>query len=501
LPSTKIYKNVAGGLSVVNFNGGTWCLSAGGTVLGAGSFGTTGAVDAAYIYGGGAIIDTTTNNVTITQPLLAPGGSGVVINASSLSLSNYIGAPYVAISSGGGTGATAIAQFDYNSGSVTGIVVTSPGLGYTSTPTVTLIGGGNTNYDLTGVTVLGANTGGGLTKLGNGMLTLSGANTYSGGTIISTGILSIVTTSALPGWDSNGGYAVSSNAALAVGNAVTDDNITTILATTNFAAGAGLAFDTAAGDRSYAAIIGDTVNGALGVVKVGTNALTLSGANTYGSGTIINGGLLNINADAALGAIPGAAVTNITFSGSSTLQFANTFDLATNRNVLINSGVTATFDVQGYTNAIPGLISGAGNLTKTGTGTLVLSGANTYSGTNQIRGGTVQLGANNALSTNALIFGDTTGNTGNLNLGAFDQSIGALTVNSASSNVNTITISTGHTLTIGGNVVIGPTTPPATSPSLLTHSHWRLVPSRREHLGWRLFCTRSYRLKQRDHQR
>lgn len=53
-----------------------------------------------------------------------------------------MGAPYVSIGGGDGTGATAVAWFDQASGTVTGLLVTSPGVGYTIAPTVTLYGGG-----------------------------------------------------------------------------------------------------------------------------------------------------------------------------------------------------------------------------------------------------------------------------------------------------------------------------------------------------------------------
>ena len=55
---------------------------------------------------------------------------------------NYSIAPNIEISGGGGTGATAIATINSNTGSISSIVVTNTGSGYTSTPTVTINGVG-----------------------------------------------------------------------------------------------------------------------------------------------------------------------------------------------------------------------------------------------------------------------------------------------------------------------------------------------------------------------
>lgn len=53
----------------------------------------------------------------------------------------YTSAPTVALSGGGGTGATATAQIDAG-GKVTGVTLDNPGSGYTSAPTVAFSGGG-----------------------------------------------------------------------------------------------------------------------------------------------------------------------------------------------------------------------------------------------------------------------------------------------------------------------------------------------------------------------
>ncbi|ECE0829903.1 fibronectin-binding autotransporter adhesin ShdA [Salmonella enterica subsp. enterica] len=132
---------------------------------------------------------------------------------------------------------------------------------------------------------------GSLVKTGTGELTLSGDNTYSGGTTIDDGVL--IADHA----DSLGTGAVANNGVLQVGEGE----------------------------------LKNTLSGTGSLVKIGTGELTLSGDNTYSSGTTIDDGVLiaaNVNA------LSGGDVDN---SGTLMLDANGAFELA---NITTHTGTT-----------------------------------------------------------------------------------------------------------------------------------------------------------------
>jgi fibronectin-binding autotransporter adhesin len=143
-------------------------------------------------------------------------------------------------------------------------------------------------------------------------------------------------------------------------------------------------------------VSGNIGDGGNAFVLTTAGQISLSGVNTYSGGTVISSGVLTINGDAALGAIPISAQTNLTFAANGTLRASGAANLVANRNILIGSGVTATFDTNGNAVAIAGAINDAdatGIVAKIGNGALTLSGSSAYGGGTTVTAGTLRAGA------------------------------------------------------------------------------------------------------------
>ncbi|MDR0786254.1 MAG: autotransporter outer membrane beta-barrel domain-containing protein [Gemmatimonadota bacterium] len=102
----------------------------------------------------------------------------------------------------------------------------------------------------------------------------------------------------------------------------------------------------------------------------------------------------------------------------------------------------------GYTARISSKLVGNSSLVKTSQGTLVLSGANSYTGNTSVLAGTLQMGAANVLPSNTRV---TVAAAGTLDLAGFNQTVEDVT-NSGLISFGTGT-APGTTLTVDGNYV------------------------------------------------
>ena len=127
------------------------------------------------------------------------------------------------------------------------------------------------------------------------------------------------------------------------------------------------------------------------------------GTIANGSGFTANFNTLNITADTTVSLDGDRTLTNLIF-GDTTPATAGSWILDNNgvsTNNLILAGATPTITVNalgtGKTASISAIIEGTAGLTKAGTGTLTLSGANTYTGTTTVSAGVLRLDSANAL--------------------------------------------------------------------------------------------------------
>jgi autotransporter-associated beta strand protein len=389
---------IAGGAgsSFFNFHGGTLAYS-GSTA--ATDFLDLGATGNAYVYEGGAI-NTGSQSVTLTKPLLTPnsnkGVSSITVTSSS---SNLAVAPGVVISGGGGSGATAVATI--SGGVITGVTITNPGSGYTSTPTVAFYEA-NSSAIGAGTVVLnsGNNYTGGITVLGGGTLNMNAVNTYTGPTTVQQGTLKLGVQNAI----SAGGFALQlagilnlagSAQTIASGGIVSLQGGAIINAP---ASGSAIVLNSGNYDAqsgSYAVNLG----GSAGLAQNTAGSFTLSGNQNYTGPTLVNSGAVTFSGGSLAGSggtVASGATLNINGGtlavGTLTLNNGATLSTASS-GAVINALTLGSLSTDTVTlNEAIG--TGASIFNVTSAGGLAITGSATI---NVTVGGTVTSGSNYAL--------------------------------------------------------------------------------------------------------
>ena len=229
---------------------------------------------------------------------------------------------------------------------------------------------------------------GGLTKTGAGTLTLTGNNTYAGGTAINDGTL-------------KGNIASGTDLSIAASTTYDGDNKARSVGGLN---GGGNILNTdglTVQSGTFGGVIG---NSNTSLIKTGAGTLTLTGNNAYTGSTTISEGTLKGNI---------ASGTDLSIADSATYDGDNKArsvgGLNGAGNILNTDGLTVQSG--DFAGSIDNSNSG---LTKTGAGTLTLSGTNTYTGMTTVRSGTLALG--NDLTSNQLtLYGGTVFDRGSHN--------------------------------------------------------------------------------------
>ena len=299
----------------------------------------------------------------------------------------------------------------------------------------------------------------------------------AGGTSTNNNALTSINGLAFAG-NSTGSYAVDGNA-LAIGALGIVNNSSYAQTTAlDLALSSAQSFSAAAANLTVSGAVGlstynltamgnqtlsiqGAISGSGALVREGNGILILSANNTYTGGTSLNAGTIRLEAANSL-----STSGNITFAGGS-LEYSSgiSSDLSAR---IKNSSADITIDTGTNTPIYASDIdsSNIGGLLKIGSGTLVLTANNTYTGTTTINAGTLQLGnngtagavngniANNGSlvlfrSNNSTLSGAISGN------GSFTKNgAGALGLSGSNTFTGGFTLLDG-TLSLGSNSAIG----------------------------------------------
>ncbi len=457
----------AGTIRVGNNN----ALGTGNLAMAAGTFLQAGAplltIANTVSMAGGATVDVAGQTLTLGGLISGAGPLSVIDSASVpaaalvlTGLNTYTGGTVV-------TGTTVLVSQDANLGNAAGGITLVGGTlrttaSFSTARTFALGTGGGTVDVATGTTLTstGVVSGTSLTKIGGGTLALNAANTYAGGTALNAGTISVGNNAAL----GTGALAMAGGTTLAAGA----NNLA--LANAISTAGVGTV-DTGSNIFTLAGV----VSGAGSIAKVGTGNLVVNGANTYAGGTALNAGTITVGNNAGLGTgvLTMADATTLS-AGVTGLTVAN--NIVTLGAATINSGATPS------ALTLSGVISGAGSVSKTGTGILNLTGASTYTGATTVAAGTLNvtgsLASTVTVNAGAALTG--TGTVGPLNVvagGSVNPGVpgatntatlavaGSATLNGTyTANIAATTsdlIAANGTLTKGGTLVVVPLVPTA----------------------------------------
>jgi autotransporter-associated beta strand protein len=261
---------------------------------------------------------------------------------------------------------------------------------------------------------------GAITKNGAGLLALVGNNSFTGGVALNAGTVEAGSAGALgtTGSITFGGGALRHGA----GN--------TVDYSARFVSAPGTAYKIATAGQSvtYASPlsgVGSTLT------KSGSGTLVLSAVNTFDGQTAVTGGVLSILSEENLGAAPAAFVADQLLLDNGTLLSTASFAINdANRGITLGA-LGGTFNTAPSTQLTLGTaLTGAGQLTKDGAGTLLLNVVSTHAGGTVVQDGKLLLGVNNAISGAVTVSG-----AGALDIGVNNLTVSSLNVTGSSASI------------------------------------------------------------------
>ncbi|QHE90867.1 transporter [Pandoraea fibrosis] len=394
------------------------------------------------ITGGGSLTKQGAQTVTLTGANTFSGGVNVAAGTLALSGAGtlQIGGTPLTLSGAGAIFDMSNADGDRTITGLSGVANTQVHLG----------GHNLTLGNSAGGTFAGTISGtGGIVKTNGDTQTLSGVNTFTGGTTLNAGGIAL----------GAGGSLASTGAVSLLGSGTTFDisqasaqtiGALTGIANTSIALGNNtLTF----GDATDQTFSGSFTGNGGGIVKQGTGTMTLTGTHTAGGGINVRAGTLVLQDSAFANATPLALTGNgatLDLSAATGMIFG-ALSGVNGSTLLIGNQTLTVGDASNST--FGGTISGAGGLVKQGTGSLLLSGAQTFTGGIDVVAGRLALQGNNALAgSNVLTVGD--GATFDIG-GAGPVSIGSL-IGTPNSQVtlgsNTLTLGDSASETFAGGI-------------------------------------------------